>query len=208
MKATQDSHFWNKIAQKYAQKPVPDEAVYERKLELTQQLFTPEMRVLEVGCGTGTTALNHAPRVQHVTATDFSEQMITIAAQKAAAAGIENVTFKQEVAEQLANYDTQFDMIMAHSLLHLVADKSFIIRQAYDRLTPGGYFVTSTACLTGVMGMLRFVWPLIYRLGVVPKVHFFSAGELIQNHKDVGFSIEHQWQSSKTNLFLIARKPG
>ena len=48
--------FWDKTAERYAKSPVSDEATYQRKLAETQSYFTPGMRVLEFGCGTGTTA--------------------------------------------------------------------------------------------------------------------------------------------------------
>ena len=57
----QPSRFWDRHAKGYAKRPVPDEAAYQRKLKMTQDYLTPDMEVLELGCGTGTTALIHAP---------------------------------------------------------------------------------------------------------------------------------------------------
>ena len=53
--------FWDRIADRYAAKPVPDQAVYERKLQITRTLLHPQAEVLELGCGTGSTALALAP---------------------------------------------------------------------------------------------------------------------------------------------------
>ena len=49
------ARFWNRIARKYAGRPVEDETAYRRKLDQTAALLHPDMRVLEYGCGTGTT---------------------------------------------------------------------------------------------------------------------------------------------------------
>ena len=68
--------FWDKIAEKYAKQPIADEASYQKKLQVTQGYFKPEMKVLEFGCGTGSTAIIHAPYVKHIRGIDISENMI------------------------------------------------------------------------------------------------------------------------------------
>ncbi|NNE51124.1 MAG: methyltransferase domain-containing protein, partial [Sulfitobacter sp.] len=95
MTFSSDSRFWDRIAPRYARNSVSDEASYARKLAETAALMGPDMEVLEIGCGTGTTALHHAGRVAHIRATDISAGMLTIARQKADAAGISNVTFQR-----------------------------------------------------------------------------------------------------------------
>ena len=53
--------FWDKIAVKYSRRPIADEASYQKKLEKSQAYFRPDTEVLEFGCGTGGTAIIHAP---------------------------------------------------------------------------------------------------------------------------------------------------
>ena len=55
------SRFWDRVAEGYAKKPVADEAAYQKKLQVTRDYFRPDMEVLEFGCGTGSTAIAHAP---------------------------------------------------------------------------------------------------------------------------------------------------
>ena len=57
----QSVKFWDKIADKYSKQPIVDEASYQKKLQITQEYFKPDMEVLEFGCGTGSTAIIHAP---------------------------------------------------------------------------------------------------------------------------------------------------
>ena len=71
-----DSRFWDRIAKKYARTPVADEAAYQKKLDITHGYFRPDMRVLEFGCGTGSTAIAHAPFVKHIHAIDISKDDI------------------------------------------------------------------------------------------------------------------------------------
>ncbi|MEM9771872.1 MAG: class I SAM-dependent methyltransferase, partial [Cyanobacteria bacterium P01_D01_bin.73] len=93
--------FWDKIAEKYSKQPIADEASYEKKLAVTREYLKPGMELLEIGCGTGSTALFHAPYVKHIRAIDFSEKMIGIAQAKAADQNIENVTFEQSGIDDL-----------------------------------------------------------------------------------------------------------
>ena len=62
--AVTSADFWDRIAPKYSRQPIADPESYARKLAATQALMQPDMAVLELGCGTGSTALEHAERVQ------------------------------------------------------------------------------------------------------------------------------------------------
>ena len=42
--------FWDRIAKRYAKKPVADEVTYQQKLAITQQYLRRDMKVLEFGC--------------------------------------------------------------------------------------------------------------------------------------------------------------
>ncbi|WP_299949696.1 class I SAM-dependent methyltransferase, partial [uncultured Ruegeria sp.] len=86
--------FWNLMARSYARRPVQNQAAYEYKLNTTSRHLSPQDRVLEFGCGTGTTALIHAPKVAHIDAIDYSSEMISIAQEKAKVQGIKNVNFE------------------------------------------------------------------------------------------------------------------
>jgi ubiquinone/menaquinone biosynthesis C-methylase UbiE len=58
------ARFWDLFAERYAKTPVANEVMYQKKLEATQRYFKSDMHVLEFGCGTGSTALVHAPFVK------------------------------------------------------------------------------------------------------------------------------------------------
>jgi cyclopropane fatty-acyl-phospholipid synthase-like methyltransferase len=60
----QSTKFWDRIAERYSKQPVADEAAYQKKLQVTREYFRPDMEVLEFGCGTGSTAIAHAPYVE------------------------------------------------------------------------------------------------------------------------------------------------
>ena len=198
--------FWNRIAERYAKKPVGDEAAYQKKLAMTREYFRQDMEVLEIGCGTGSTAIAHAPPVGHVRATDISEKMIEIAKRKAATAGVENVTFEALAIEDLDVASESVDAVLALSLLHLLDDKEAVIARIHDTLRPGGIFVSNTVCLGDSMKWFRFVGPIGTWLGIFPLVRIFTRTELESSFRSAGFDIEHAWQPDKRVVFIIARK--
>ena len=201
------SRFWDRHAAGYAKRPVADEAAYQTKLEKTREYFTPDSRVLEVGCGTGSTAIAHAAHTGTILATDLSDGMLDIARAKAEAAGVSNVEFRRSTVEALDEPAESFDVVMAHSILHLLEDRDAALRLLNRLLKPGGVLVSSTMCLGDKHGWFRWVGPVGKALGLFPLVRVFTADELRRSMTSAGLVIEHDWQPKpKAALFLIARK--
>lgn len=203
-----DARFWNRMAQRYARTPIRDEASYRQKIEMTQSYMRPDMKVLEIGCGTGTTALIHAAHVAHLDAIDISDAMIGIAVGKAGAEGIGNVTFRQGDLASLGAEDGSYDMVLALNLLHLLSDRGSLIREAFRILRPGGLFVTSTMCLDDALGWTRILIVPGRALGLLPNLRYFTSDALRRALAGAGFSILEDWQPGpRAALFLIAQKP-
>ncbi|MDT8375782.1 MAG: class I SAM-dependent methyltransferase [Mariprofundaceae bacterium] len=205
-----EAKFWDNIAEKYSRQPIADEAAYRKKLEITQGYFTPETELLELGCGTGSTAIIHAPFVKHIRAVDVSPNMIGIAQGKAAAEGLGNITFEVATCDELDVPDASLDVVMGMSILHLLEDKEAMIARVCRMLKPGGVFISSTACLTGMMRLLKPLIAIGALLGKAPQtVKCFSAKELEKSLTGAGFEIDYQWQPNKSAaLFIVAKKPG
>ena len=199
--------FWNKIADRYAKRPVADEAVYEQKLSTTQGYFRPDWEVLEFGCGTGSTAIEHAPHVGHIRAIDISEKMIEIAKAKAAEAKIDNVAFEVAAIEDFDAPGESFDAVLGLSILHLLDDRDVAIAKAYQLLKPRGVFVSSTFCGGDSMRWLRFILPIGRFLGKMPYVDLFTREDLRKSMEAAGFVVDHEWQPGKTKaVFIVAAK--
>ena len=202
-----DARFWNRKARKYADAPVADPAGYEQKLALTRRYLTPDTRVLEFGCGTGSIALEHAPYVSSVLATDISDAMIGIAREKAQAADVANVDFAIADIATFQPPAGRFDVVMAHSLLHLLDDRKSALARIGQCLNPGGYLVSTTACLGDRMGWSRAILPFGRLLGLLPRVAVFSQARHIEELEQAGFRIEHCWRKhGAIPVFVIARK--
>lgn len=205
---TEDARFWDRIADKYSKSPISNKDVYQRKLTMTQNRLSPDMRIFEFGCGTGGTALAHAPHVAYVHAIDVSARMIEIAKAKQAEAGIENVTFDVSGIDAFDAPSTDFDAILGLSVLHLVDDPATVIRKVADMLKPGGYFISSTFAANDQARWLKYVAPIGKALGKFPPVlTSFRLADLKDWHEAAGLAIEEEWRTGKMNAdFLIARK--
>ena len=201
----QTATFWNKTADKYAKDPIADMASYEHKLKLTQDRFGPDMSVLEIACGTGSTAILHAPHVANYLAVDISDRMIEIAQAKDVPS---NLTFQVANVEEMPLDSGSFDMVQAHSALHLLSDPEATIEKIYDALKPGGLFVSSTTCIGGLW-WLKLVAPIAKALGKFPDTSWFTEDELRKMMRDAGFEIVEDWRPKGKikALFLIAQKP-
>lgn len=197
--------FWNFMAKRYAKSPVEDQAAYERKLEMTRSHLSADMEVLEFGCGTGTTALIHVPHVAHIQAIDYSRAMIDIARGKAAADAVTNVDFDVSTIEEWRAPDASYDLIQAHSILHLVQDLDAVLAKVRKLIKPGGRFISSTACIGEMPGIARVLLPVGGALRLLPYLSMFKAQELEAAIKRAGFEIEHQWRPRKAgSVFIIA----
>ena len=203
----QSAKFWDKIAERYSKRPIADEAAYQKKLQVTRKYFRLDMEVLELGCGTGSTAITHAPYVKHIQAIDISSKMIEIAQGKADAKNIENVIFKRSTIDEIRVPDQTLDAVLGLSILHLLEDKEDVITKVHKMLKPGGIFVTSTACLGDTMKYIRLIAPIGKFLGLMPLVKVFTTRELEDSLTDAGFEIDYQWQPGKGKaVFIVAKK--
>lgn len=189
------ARFWDKVAARYAKRPIADEAAYRTKLEITRRYLRPEIELLEIGCGTGSTALIHAPFVARIRAIDFSPNMIEIARRKALAAGIDNVEFACSTLDGFQAPDRSFDAVLALNVLHLLERRREAIAKVHRLLKPGGAFVTSTVCLgDSWLKAIGLLVPIGRLVGLMPSVRILKAEDLVAELSAAGFSIDHRWQ--------------
>ena len=204
---TDTAPFWDKIAERYAKKPVPNEDVYQRKLKITQDYLRPDMKVFEFGCGTGSTAISHAPFVDQVHAIDVSGKMLEIARNRASEAGVDNVTFERAAIDDLPIADESYDVVLGLSILHLVADRDRTIAKVRKILKPGGVFVSSTACLGDKLWFFKYIEPIGRFLGLMPMVKVFTVKALEESLTKAGFELDYQWVPEKGHTaFIVAKK--
>lgn len=205
---TPDTSFWDRAAEKYAQRPVADVPAYERTLERTRAHLRSGDEVLEIGCGTGTTALKLADAAGSILATDLAPEMIRIAARKGVEAGARNVSFRAATVFDPEFAPQSFDAVLAFNLLHLVEDAPLALERVGALLKPGGLFISKTPCLAGRAWIFGPVIWILRRLGRAPKVMFIAEDALDRMIREQGFEIVEtgRYPASTPSRFVVARK--
>jgi len=184
-----DNLFWDKLAERYAKQPIANLASYERKLDVTKSRLSPTDVILDIGCGTGSLALELAPHVAAVHALDFSGEMIKIGKRKASDQNVTNITFHQSTLEAAEGFEPgQFDGVCAYNILHLVEDRADTLQRIFAYLKPGGFFISSTVCLGESFVPYRPMIAVMRWLGKAPPVRVFSAEALLRDIRDAGFA--------------------
>jgi ubiquinone/menaquinone biosynthesis C-methylase UbiE len=210
MSTASDARFWDRSSRRYARSRISDQAGYERTLERVRALLKPGDTVLELGCGTGTTALRLADGVGSYLATDISAGMIAIAEEKRTAGPVPGLAFRAATAEAVASKGARFDAVLAFNYLHLVRDLGGTLRSIHALLAPGGLFVSKTPCLGDMNPLIRLVLPLMQMIGQAPYAGVFSAEDLSARIAAAGFEVlsveRHASKGKDSRPFIVARR--
>ena len=208
---TKETRFWDNIAEKYAAQPLPNPEATARKLAITKERLHDGDLLLDIGCGTGTIALELAPHASHVHALDISPAMIAIANRKKAASASNNVTFYAATLEDELPFEPEsFGVICAYNILHLVPDMQRTLEQIHALLKPGGTFISSTACLRESYVPYRPIIAVMKLLGKAPStVSFLSIEGLMADIETAGFGqlSRPNVGAKATTAFVVATKP-
>lgn len=211
MSSTSDARFWDKISRKYAADTIADQAGYERTLDRTRALLRPDDRVLELGCGTGTTALRLAGDVRSYLATDISPGMIAIAEKKRSANPIPELSFHTATAETPMLEAGRFKAVLGFNYLHMVRDVPGTLRRIHSLLAAEGLFISKTPCLGDMNPLISLVvLPGMRAIGKVPYVSVFRQAEFCQLVSAAGFDIlateNHATKGNDRRPCIVARK--
>lgn len=147
----------------------------------------PGRRVLDVGTGDGTYAIEAVRRGAHVTGIDVDPAMLAAARSRSDCAGV-SVALREARAEELPFDDGAFDVVLAVTVLCFVPDARGAVREMARVLAPGG-------CL--VLGELgRFsVWAAERRVrgwlgsSTWKRARFWSRSNLAELARDAGLDV-------------------
>lgn len=211
MSTASDARFWDRISRKYAKDAIADQGGYERTLDRTRALLKPGDQVLELGCGTGSTALQLARGVQSYLATDLSAGMIAIAREKQSTEAIPALAFQIATAEASLLEARRFNAVLGFNYLHMVRDVPGTLRRIYTLLAPDGLFISKTPCLGDMNPLLCLVLlPAMRAIGKAPYVSVFRQAELCQLVSSAGFDIltteNHATKGNDRRPYIVARK--
>jgi ubiquinone/menaquinone biosynthesis C-methylase UbiE len=104
---------------------------------------SPDMHLLEVGCGIGDTACYMAQTLVpegHVTAIDPASDLVDLAKRQASKLGIRNITFLNAKAEDFSYETASFDITHTRYVLSYLSDAGEVLQKVFDALKPSGIF--------------------------------------------------------------------
>lgn len=211
--AAAKARFWDRMARRYAAAAISDQEGYERSVARTRALLGPSHRVLELGCGTGVTALRLASASGPYLATDISPRMIEIAGQRLAASPLPQLRFLVDDADASgAEQEGPFDAVLAFNLLHLLDDLDATVARCARSLRPGGLFISKTPCLREMHPLIaRVMVPLIRVLRLVPPVHSLAEADIVAACRRQGLDVlaveRHASQGRDVRPYVVARMP-
>ena len=97
--------------------------------------------VLDLGSGAGLDVLLSARRVApggHAYGVDMTDEMLALANENKARAGIGNATFLKGTIEAIPLPPAAVDVVISNCVINLAADKTAVLKEAFRVLKPGG----------------------------------------------------------------------
>lgn len=102
--------------------------------------------VLDLGSGAGADVLISAKRVGptgRAIGLDMTDEMLAVARQNAADAGVDNAEFVKGYIEEMPLPDSSVDVVISNCVINLAGDKDRVLSEAGRVLRPGGLFAVS-----------------------------------------------------------------
>jgi len=175
-----------------------------------EKYLPPSGSVLDIGTGTGAYAIPLAKRGYTVTAVDLSPKLLEVCQKRVAEEGLEDkVAFLVADARDLSDVaGNTFDAVLLMGpLYHLVLeeDRKTALKEAFNRLTPGGVIFSSFISRYGVLGdVMKNISHWIEKQSEVRSIiergrepddadrggfrgYFVKVSEITPLHEEIGF---------------------
>jgi len=168
------------MANKYDRHTKKFSKTYEKIFHLIQNEVFKDAMILDIGTGTGEIPIKICQSVNKIEAIDYSEEMISIASEKAIKQGIKNIAFRIYDGSQLPYQDNLFDIIIMSNLLHVIPSPGDVLAEAFRVLKNNGKIILPTY-LHNDSWKTRFISWILKRKGhpIYTRFSSMSLKELI-----------------------------
>lgn len=160
------------------------------EMRLMESLNLAGKRVLEIGCGAGSSSIAFALDGAEVTASDLTEEAVRITKAKFEMLGLDGDVVQAD-AENLPFEDNSFDVVFSSGVLHHTPDTQKAIDEIFRVLKPGGDAVV----------MLYAKWSGLYLIGLLLVRGILLGGILRHGPRHwLGHLTEAAWQTESKRL--------
>ncbi len=128
---------WDRISGLYDFVMKKDEKAFEKIGRLIKKDRDRDLKVLELGAGTGNLTENIQPFFRDYTATDYSEKMVEHIKKKS----IKDVKAERADGTDLQFEDGNFDIVIIANTLHIVPEPEKILNEIKRVLKPDGILI-------------------------------------------------------------------
>ncbi len=154
------------------------------------ELVDGSARVLEIAAGTGLVTQAMTGVVDHLVATDTSEDMLQILRGRVADLGVSNVEVRTADAQALPFEEGEFDAVVAANVLHLLPDPAACLSEMRRVLRPGGLLCVPTFCHGDTSA--AYIVSRLLGLGGFRVVTRFTGDRLGDMVRAAGLTVEHR----------------
>jgi SAM-dependent methyltransferase len=135
-------------------KPQPDTLDFFKHLRRYEGIRLADLRIIDLGCGTGRNSNYFAEEGAHVTGIEIARNALKLAQERAQAVGVRVNYIQGNLGEKSAfssfpdaSFDVAIDVMSSNSLTE--AERAVYLREVARILKPGGKFYTKALCKDG-----------------------------------------------------------
>ena len=188
-----EERYWGRFAKTYDQ-----DGEYVVGEEILRQIVRrisegPDLGMaIELGCGTGFFSRAVAQKADHLTATDLSDEMLTVA--QARLMDLPNVTVKKADCRRTGLPSDTYDSVVMINLIHVIDEPERAIQESHRLLKKDGVLlvVSLTTSQMALLDKTRMAVRYLRRWGAPPRggQHGLSATTLSDLVRANGFNVE------------------
>ncbi len=161
--------------------------------------------VLDLGSGGGIDVLLSAKRVGptgFVYGVDMTDEMLALAMENKAKAGVTNVAFLKGRIEEIPLPANSVDVVISNCVINLAADKSLVLKDAFRVLKPGGRFAVSDVVADGTVpvGLRSNMEAWVGCLAGALEIETYKALLADAGFADVGVEITRRYTVAEAGL--------